>query len=405
MVASIHNASLDSMISVSNRNHFSGCFTCGQYSPFMIYLGYNEKSIRFCPEAKHIQLFCPICSPHPKLFRKLFPNDNLFRADSILNDQRLLELLEGFVYTHPDDKEYSNMDRIILTENTQLHSSYKVVAKRMAPKSFKLKLLMNLFPEAHRMPNRNYSDEDELCETMKQKYHDICVSYMNISEAGGSRLIDNFDILIDRTPRSVLRPNIPSRTALVTVPAINLIEESPSEDRLLSDSDREIRAIDDSDDEDDLASIASVDIASIASGVVNEVQISSEEPSGHWDIHPSSQSLSQHVSQRLSQTSVLPGQSSSVSQSQSVDISSQSVGGRNQSELSYGSDSSDSYTVEMAPPPRRRPPSADDGQQPGPSNIKRRRVSPRGNRPTNPTPEEVQRNPHGTARLPRVDGG
>ncbi|XP_062540276.1 uncharacterized protein LOC134208264 isoform X2 [Armigeres subalbatus] len=395
MVASIYNAS-DSLFSASGRNHFPSCFTCGQYSPFMIYLGYNEKSIKFCPEAKRIQLFCPICSPHPALFRQLFPNDNLFRADSILNDQRLLALLEDFVYSHPDDEQYSNMERIIITENTQLHSPYKVVAKRKAPKSFKLKLLMNLFPEAHRMPNRNCSDENELCETMKQKYHDICVSYMNISEAGGSQLIDNFDILIDKTPRSAMRPKPRCRTAMVVVPQDSIIEECAEQEQVMSDSDREIRAVDDSDDESDLASIAS--------GVVNEFQISSAEPSGIWDVRPSSQSLSQHVSQQSSQMPVAAGQSSS----QSVDISSQSMGNGNQSELSYGSDSSDSCVIDMPPPPRRtgrRPPSADDGQQPGPSNIKRRRVSPRGNRPTNPTPEEVQRNPHGTARLPRLDGG
>lgn len=114
--------------------------------------------------------------------------------------------------------------------------------------------------------------------------------------------------------------------------------------------------------------------------VLNEVEISSEEPVGNWDIQLSSQSQSQNVSRQASQIT-LAGQS--LSQSQSVDISSQSVaGGAKQSQISYGSESSessDSCIIDF-PPSRRRPPSADDGQQPGPSNVKRRRVSPRGNR-------------------------
>ncbi|XP_019528956.2 uncharacterized protein LOC109400918 [Aedes albopictus] len=410
MGVSVHNVSLDSVFSSLGRNQFLRCYTCSQYSPFLIYLGYNEKAVQFCREAKDIQLFCPICSPNPVLYKHLHPGESLFRADSILNDQRLLNLLADYV---SEDDPYSTEDRIIITENTQLCSPYKAVAKRMAPKSHKLKLLMNLFPEAHRMRNEHYVDREDLCESMKRKYHDVCVSYMDISEAGGSQLIDNFDILIDKTPMVIGQRH---QSRVPAVPAVMVTEPSPlpePEPVLLSDSDREIRAVG-SDDESEIGSVASGGSGThfLISGsditVVSEVQISSEEPAGNWDIHPSSQSQSQHLSRRSSQIVLAEGQSSSTSQS--VDISSQSViGGGKQSELSYGSDSSDSCVIDFpsAPraPPRRRPPSADDGQQPGPSNVKRRRVSPRGNRPMNPSPEEFQRNPHAGGRVPRVDGG
>lgn len=426
MGVSVHNVSLDSVFSSLGRNHFLRCYTCSQYSPFLIYLGYNEKAVQFCREAKvnihrqmdlvvvslivnhvylqDIQLFCPICSPNPVLYKHLHPGESLFRADSILNDQRLLNLLADYV---SEDDPYSTEDRIIITENTQLCSPYKAVAKRMAPKSHKLKLLMNLFPEAHRMRNEHYVDREDLCESMKRKYHDVCVSYMDISEAGGSQLIDNFDILIDKTPMVIGQRH---QSRVPAVPAVMVTEPSPlpePEPVLLSDSDREIRAVGKyqtcsptdaivnlhppwtGTDESEIGSVASGGSGThfLISGsditVVSEVQISSEEPAGNWDIHPSSQSQSQHLSRRSSQIVLAEGQSSSTSQS--VDISSQSViGGGKQSELSYGSDSSDSCVIDFpsAPraPPRRRPPSADDGQQPGPSNVKRRRVSPRGNR-------------------------
>ncbi|EAT43107.1 AAEL005406-PA [Aedes aegypti] len=399
MGISVQHASLDLELPSLGRNRSElRCYTCGQYSPFLIYLSYNEKAVKFCREAKHIQMFCPICSPNPDLYKRFHTGEDLFRADSILNDQRLLNLLAEYV---SEEDKYACEDKIIITENTQLCSPYKAVAKRSAPKSHKLKQLMDLFPEAHRMRNEHFVDREDLCEGMKRKYHDICVSYMDISEAGGSQLIDNFDIMIDKTPM-VMGPSRHSR-----IPAITVTGARSGPDVVLSDSDREIRAVgDSSDDEIEVASLASGRSASGSNiTVLNEVEISSEEPVGNWDIQLSSQSQSQNVSRQASQIT-LAGQS--LSQSQSVDISSQSVaGGAKQSQISYGSESSessDSCIIDF-PPSRRRPPSADDGQQPGPSNVKRRRVSPRGNRPMNPTPEEIQENPRMGGRIPRLGGG
>lgn len=259
MGISVQHASLDLELPSLGRNRSElRCYTCGQYSPFLIYLSYNEKAVKFCREAKvkmctpvfigcsgcckhtgsipfqHIQMFCPICSPNPDLYKRFHTGEDLFRADSILNDQRLLNLLAEYV---SEEDKYACEDKIIITENTQLCSPYKAVAKRSAPKSHKLKQLMDLFPEAHRMRNEHFVDREDLCEGMKRKYHDICVSYMDISEAGGSQLIDNFDIMIDKTPM-VMGPSRHSR-----IPAITVTEASSGPDVVLSDSDREIRAV------------------------------------------------------------------------------------------------------------------------------------------------------------------
>lgn len=400
------DASRDYLYMGPDNECFPVCSTCGNYSPFMIYLGNNEKSIKFQPHAGRSQLFCPVCTPDPEHFRKHFHGEQLFRADSILNDRKLLDLLNRYVYSNPYYELYSNVDRIIITENTQLCAAYKTVAKRKLPKSFKMKLLMNLFPAAHRLPNKKYTSSVDLCKSVKDKYHEICLSYMNLSEAGGSQLLDNFDILIDRTPlgeRQTSRKTIPFRVpASNDEPVIVDLLGNPIANATLNDSDREIRAFNDS--EDELGSIASGGTnrhtnSSSGSGsnitIGSEFQISSGEVTGVQSIVPSSQSQSQasHLTELIS----------------SVDISSQSVAPSVAAEITIsdnqGSDDSEiSRSFRQPRAARRQSPSADDGQQAGPSNVKRRRVSPRGHvRAVNPSPEEVRETLLG--RLPRLGGG
>ncbi|XP_065095754.1 uncharacterized protein LOC135717547 isoform X2 [Ochlerotatus camptorhynchus] len=404
VTGSFIDASKDYIYTGSDGKCFPVCCTCGEYSPFMIYLGSNEKSIMFQPHAGRTQLFCPVCAPDSDHFRKHFHGEQLFRADSILNDRKFLDLLNRYVYSNPYYELYSNVDRIIITENTQLCAAYKTVARRKVPKSFKMKLLMNLFPAAHRLPNKKYTSTGDLYESMNEKYNEICVSYMNLSEAGGSQLLDNFDILIDRTPmgeRQVSRKTVPFRAMKSNnEPMVaNLTGNSLASD-MLDDSDKEIRAVSDSDDE--RSSIVSGGTnrhtdGSSGSGsnitIASEFQVSSGEVAGDHSIVPSSQSQPSQLTELHS----------------SVNISSQSVAQSVAAEITIGdfSDSDDSGTAIYFQQPRavrRQSPKAADDQQAGPSNVKRRRVRPRGHvRPMNPTPQEALENPIG--RLPRLDGG
>lgn len=309
--------------------------------------------------------------PDPDHFRKHLHGEQLFRGDSILNDRKFLKLLNKYVYTNPYYEQYSTVERIIITENTQLCAAYKTVAKRIVPKSFKMKLLMNLFPAAHRLPNKKHTSTEDLCKAVEEKYHEICVSYMDLSEAGGSQLLDNIDFMVDQTPmreRQVSRKTFPFREMQSNNEpvAIDMLNDSDKVIRALSGKYGPTTDIERHDLENNNISFPRTDsddeLASIGSGGSNrhttgsseyQVQVSSEEVAG-------SQSLV------------------ASTQSQVVDVSSQEV----QETPVLVDDDSDgsgtSITFRSQRTVRRKSPSADDGQQAGPS--KRPRVTPRGHR-------------------------
>ncbi|XP_055641364.1 uncharacterized protein LOC129778473 [Toxorhynchites rutilus septentrionalis] len=404
----------------SDLLHFPICFGCGHYSAFLVYLGCNERAAKYRPIQHGEQLYCPRCSPDPEHFKQLFPDENIFREDSILNDRQLLDLLGEFHYSNPYYENLSKMDRIIITENAKLRSSYKPLAKRPLPRKRKLDILMSLFPDSHRMKNQRFANVDDLCSAVKRKYTEICRDYMNLSEAEASQLRDNFDTLIDRTPMH-LKPNSQIRPpALTPITTENQMVEEITRDNINESGVDEIsisttssvasicrlavhgdllRTHDDSSTESygaDQISIASDIYVSSQETSAGRVALSSQSVA-----HMSSQSVAQVSSQEVSGGGVVLS-SQSLSD---INISSQDTAGVTPGAIIPDDDSfAAEITVATSNTPTAPLTVLPDDQQPGPSGVKRPRTRrSKDDLPLNPSPSDFVRYP--SARMPRLDGG
>ncbi|XP_053695950.1 uncharacterized protein LOC128743412 [Sabethes cyaneus] len=412
------------------KDHFNFplCFMCFCYSPFLMYVGDNPQVLKYRPLKNGDQIYCPRCMIEQEHFQTQFPGEKAFKENSILNDGELMEMLEEFIYLNPYYKQLAEVDRIIMTEQTGLLSSYKKIAKKAMPKMQKLKRLMKIFPDSCRMANQKFPTMQDMCLTIKEKYINLR------SEPDSYQLYDMFDTMAEEQTPTVQReenrrrqvtfvqpappppPPLEQQHELLSTPSVGdqsdisiSSAENVTESALPEVEADGLRLIDD----------PSSSLTSLESQV--GVNISSEEVTQRGVIdNPSSQSTTHSTQPTLSQ----PVSSQSVSNTHSsreVNVSSQSVAGGRltidetvQGDTSTSSSNSETSVSNSSDTRRKRSSDAvasDDDEpvllvqpqepQPGPSGVKRRRTN---ERPVmNPSPEEFQRNP--TTRLPRMGGG
>lgn len=181
----------------SEDKFYPVCIQCVQWNPFLIFLDGHQQSIKYRDFPNEMHLFCPKCSPEQEHFETVFPGERLFREESILNDQVLLDLLGEFNYDNPLDPWFAQIDRIIITEDTKLLQPYKNLAKRSLPRSRKLALLMDLFPAVHRLVFQKFRSFNAMRKAVHRKVSEITEGYLNLEF---SELHDHYDTIIDRTP-------------------------------------------------------------------------------------------------------------------------------------------------------------------------------------------------------------
>ncbi|XP_058831506.1 uncharacterized protein LOC131690056 [Topomyia yanbarensis] len=168
---------------IDDLAYFMICFNCTRCSPFLVYVGSNDRIEKYRPLNSGIHLYCTDCSPDPDHYAKIFPGEEkLFEENSILNDKELLRTLSSFKYYSPFHAQLSPQDRIIITEQTKLLRSYSEVVNKPSPSIKKLEKLMKLFPTVNRMRNIKFASGLDMCEAVKRRYSEICQSYMALSE-------------------------------------------------------------------------------------------------------------------------------------------------------------------------------------------------------------------------------
>lgn len=420
--------------------NFPVCFSCIQWTPFLIYLEDNPAAKKYRPLKDGMQLYCPMCAPLPDHFRTRFPGERIYRDESILNDAKLMALLAEFVYEHPRKEGFAQLDRIIITERTKLLEPYKKLAKKPLPKVRKMEQLMKLFPDWHRLANDDFGSFRAMRSAVRRKVAHIEDRYMNLSGAEHSGMHDYIDNMVDRTPmharlisqqqqrqQRALMPPPPIREAAAAPldavaeepSATNLTVSSLGDDISLSSesgatvSGDPLRMDSASDDDivisqETLASqrrhpnASEVQVAS-QSGVHSSLsfQLSSQDvsgPSGAGAVIPDSPrrgfGIRSTVSSDSSQSSLgsTPGLASPPT-------TRGAVGGRRKRSLEESNSEDDEAAAAAASLPisMASPPTPNDGQVAGPSSKRQRSTT-----PVNPTPADFVRNPG--ARMPRLKG-
>lgn len=426
------------------------CVLCVHWSPFLIYLEDNPKVKKYHRLPNGMHLYCPSCAPDPDHFRQRFPGERLFRDDSILNDQKLLDLLGDFRYDHPKKEGFFELDRIIITERTRLREPYKKLAKKALPKVRKLEKLMELFPPWHRMANHEFPSFRAMRSAVRHKVAQIDDSYMNLSETEHSQMQDNIDALVDRTPmharmvsqqqqqqqRALMPPPmVPSSSvevmalelqpAAADVTGSSLGDISLSSEALSTVSNDQIRMNSSSEDEPIISQRTQDNSARLQrSGILpsqeqsgvsssQSVQLSSQENSGPDTggisldpVEPSPRPSPRRPGPLFAIRSTVSSSESDLSEAESTagQASPSSVVPRRRSKRSHEESSSESDgqrtpspSAASLPIPMASPPTPNDGQVAGPSRKRQR-----NDLPMNPTPQAFVRNPVG--RMPRVNG-
>lgn len=428
---------------VENMYNFPVCVLCVHWSPFLIYLDENPqvKKYRRLPSGMH--LYCPSCAPEPDHFRQRFPGEKIFRDDSILNDQKLMELLGDYQYDHPRKKGLWELDRIIITERTRLREPYKKLTKKPLPRMRKLEKLMELFPQWHRMANSEFASFRAMRSAIRQKVSQIDDSYMNLTETEHSQMQDNIDALVDRTPmhaRMVSQQQQQQQRALMPppmAPPVEVVElelqpaaadvtgsslgsiSFSSETHSMTENDT-VRIDSSSSSEEPIITQGTQESLSQGrrSGIQlfsqsanfssQNLQISSQDLSGPGGIllDPVEPSASPRPRPLFTVRSTI-STSPSLSNASVVSIAGQaspSPAVARRSKRSHGESSSEtdgdrtpSPSTATLPIPMAGPPTPNDGQVAGPSRKRQRNEL-----PMNPTPQDFVRNPVG--RMPRVNG-
>ncbi|XP_055589721.1 uncharacterized protein LOC129741930 [Uranotaenia lowii] len=457
------NPEQDFLYTGQDLMQFAVCMNCCRCSPFLIYLGANSQMRKLEATKNENHLFCPECTPCSSAFQKAFPGEKLYRNDSILHDQGLLELLSRFIYGNPYYECLRKRDRIIITETTKLLTSYKQLSKISLPKLKKLDSLYELFPAFHRMFNERFDSPDQVTDAIQKKYQEICSAYANLSDIEASQLQDYIDIDIDRTPRHMKLPSHrqSAPVILTSVPDALLATPlaSPSPASTLNVSSSTIHSLEDTGSREPLRTL-DLTSESSAESISNDLQISSQEPPSPSRSTIVSLSQSQSQNQPSSQGQTRATDPQSQASSVSINISSQSVEGGSHPRTIMSSDSSTSsdsqssnvgntrtnqprqttkttleassqeaYNISSQSVPAgnretdtslsstdsestritsRRRSSAEAGlsspdPQPGPSGVKRPRRSRDNTPPMNPSPRNYAAHP--SARMPRLGGG
>lgn len=355
-------------------------------------------------------------------------------------------------------------DRVIITENAKLLHSYKQFSRLPLPKSLKLKKMRDLFPAVHRMQHQRFRTIKEMISAVERKYVEICESYMNLTEAEASKLQDNFDTLIDRTPMhlkqhsqrqhsralqlSQVEPerlvqqandttqsslgNCSASTDFSTTDSVYRLDELRGREDSSSSDNSSHQARDFFTQENSQSSALQGDVAVSSQSTAQPssqsitmpsqdptagaLAMSSQEPTVEaLELEASSQSVNvsvapivealvptfESLSDEVGLVEITVPSSSLSGNSLEVSDSSSRTSNRKRHAFHINSDVDDSSPATSN---RRQPVIQPDDQQPGPSGVKQTRCRlGNGELVTNPTPEDFQRNPG--MRQPRLEGG
>ncbi|XP_058118772.1 uncharacterized protein LOC131287637 [Anopheles ziemanni] len=390
-----------------DAHSFPACCLCMSYSPFLFYITSQNAMDTLKPILDpKLNVFCAECVP-----RESDCNNSerrpFYQTTCLFNSEEFLSFFREYKCTNPYYKVYRHVDRLIITEDTKISPNYKRVLRKPGPKLVKMQRMLELFPPVHRMPFRKHTDVVAMFQALRDKAEEIRQFY---HDGSTSRLHDNIDWLVDRTPLH-LRQRTASR-----IP-----------------SDTELR---------------STEAASESSSEANSIVLT-QESSSDWrnDISSSTVSMLSDTVPASTQQSTFPSLSSQMSQrntsSQACHISSQSVSSTMDNPIlsenignevpalapiedlpnisSTSSSGSEMEANRKTIVARRGAVVIHDSQEAGPSGLqmhqqhqqhqnqpeaaepasKRRRASPR---PMNPSPADFQRG-HAGARTPRLHGG
>ncbi|XP_052890637.1 uncharacterized protein LOC128298874 [Anopheles moucheti] len=368
-----------------DASSFLRCCACGGYTPFIFYITSRAALTAVRMHLTH-NFFCVECIPAPAL------NDtsgcSMYPTGSLLRNEQFLQLFVGFKYYNPYYQLYAGKKRIIITEETKIHQSFKKIARKPMPTEVKLKKIYDLFLPVHQLRCKKYGTLAEMSNDLREKYQEILRTYNEMELP--SDFYDNIDLMIERTPlqTQLTRSRSHNATDLDTISDSQQLRTGDSEEAVIS-------------------------------GNSLGMEISSELPG---DILRNS--TLQHTvvpSATNAELSSLQSQAPEV-RSVAIDISSQDVGRGNELPVpdtipigTLSNISSASSICSMEPPTFRRTLQGySSSQEAGPSGLqrqreeatfpmpKRRRISPI---PLNPSPKEVQSSRTVEVRLPRLNGG
>ncbi|XP_053660548.1 uncharacterized protein LOC128709566 [Anopheles marshallii] len=360
---------------------FLRCCACGGYTPFIFYITSRAAlaAARMHPKYNY---FCVECLPKPAS-NDASDASSMYAQGSLLRNEQFLRLFVGFKYYNPYYQRYAGKNRLIITEESKIHQSFKKMLRKPMPTEAKLEKIYKLFLPVHQLSCKKYGTLVEMYDELRQKYREISSTYHEMELP--QEFFDNFDLMIERTPLQTQQTRDRSQNATD-------LDTFPSDSQQLRTGDS--------------------DEAVVTSNAVS-MEISSE-----LLVDNSQNSALQLTVVPSATNSEFDGLQSQRVRGVAIDISSQDI--RNVDELPVlnvtpSSGELSSISSVLVAPSSKELRGYSSSQVAGPSGLQRQREEtttfpiPKRRRiystPVNPSPKEVQSSRSVEVRLPRLNGG